>query len=138
MPRRLSHRDLTAALAQAREEVRRSRREVRILRRENEVLREAAGPLIHQATARERFAFIHARRDRYGVKLLCRTLVTDHANYFAWVRTLGTRRDRESDERRLTALVFEVHTAHPAYGAPRVTRELQRRVSRSGSAWWPG
>lgn len=84
MSRRLSHGDLAAALAQAREEIVGSRREVRNLRRENEVLLEATELLIHETAARERFAFVHARHDRFGVKVLCRVLVTEHTNYFAW------------------------------------------------------
>ena len=127
MPRRPTRDDLVASLAQAREELRRSRRESRNLRRENQVLREAAEPLMHHAPARERFTFIHERRDRFSAKLLCRVLLTDGANYRAWVRSLRKRRDRQHDERRLTALIFEVHTTHPAYGVLRITRELQRR-----------
>lgn len=49
-------------------------------------LREIAEPLIHHAAARDRFAFIHARRDRFGAERLCRVLLTDSGNYFAWVR----------------------------------------------------
>src|SRR5581483_9454855 len=127
MPRRPTRDDLVVALAQAREELRRSLRENRNLRCENQVLREAAEPLAHHAPTRERFAFIHERRDRFSVKLLCRVLVTDGANYRAWVRGLRRRRDRQHDERRLTALIFEVHTTHPAYGVLRIARELQRR-----------
>jgi hypothetical protein len=127
MPRRPSRDDLAVALAQAREELRRSRRENRNLRRENQVLREAAEPLIHHAPARERFTFNHERRDRFSAKLLCRALVTDGANYRARVRNLRKRRDRQHDERRLAALIFEAHATHPAYGVLRVTRELQRR-----------
>jgi hypothetical protein len=41
MPCRLSRRDLAAALAQTRDELRRSKREIENLRRENEILREA-------------------------------------------------------------------------------------------------
>lgn len=59
---------------------------MRNLRLENEILREAADPLIHQAPARERFAFVYARRVRFSVKLLCTVLVTDRGSYYAWVR----------------------------------------------------
>ena len=127
MPRRPARDDLVDSLVQAREELRRSRRENRNLRRENQVLREAAEPLMHPAPARERFTFIHERRDRFSAKLLCRVLLTDGANYRAWVRSLRKRRDRQHGERRLTTLIFEVHTTHPAYGVLRITRELQRR-----------
>jgi hypothetical protein len=127
MPRRPTRDDLSVALAQVREELRRSRSENRVLRHENQILREAAEPLIHCAPAGECFAFIHQRRGRFSARLLCRVLVTDGANYRAWVRGLGKRRRRQHDERRLVELVLEVHTEHPAYGALRVTRELQRR-----------
>lgn len=87
MSRRPNRDDLVAALARARKELRHTRRENRNLRLENQVLREAAEPLIHHAPARDRFAFIHQRRDRFTAKLLCRVLVTDGANYrAAWQR----------------------------------------------------
>jgi hypothetical protein len=127
MPRGLSRHDLAAALVQTRDELRRNRREIQNLRRENEILREAAEPLIHHAAARDRFAFIHARRDRFGAKRLCRVLLTDSGNYLAWVRARVRRCGRERDEQRLAELIIEVHTAQPAYGVQRVTRELQRR-----------
>lgn len=86
MPRRSSRREFLAGLAELREDLRSREREVRVLLRENEILREAAEQLIHHAPAGERFAFIHARRARFSAKLLCRVLVTDGANYRAWVR----------------------------------------------------
>jgi putative transposase len=127
MPRRSSRRDFVAGLAELREDLRRREREVRVLRRENEILREAAEQLIHHAPARERFAFIHARRGRFSAKLLCRVLVTDGANYRAWVRAQQKRRERGYDDGQLTELITEIHTAHPAYGAERITRELKRQ-----------
>lgn len=126
MPRRLSRRDLAAANSVLREELRRCKRELRNCQVQSEILREAAHPLIHQAEASERFAFIHARRGRFSVKLMCRILVTDGGNYRTWARNQDKRRDREYDDRQLAVLIFEVHTAYPAYGALRVTRELQR------------
>ena len=64
---------------------------------------------------------------RFSAKLLRRVLVTDGADYRAWVRGCSKRRGREHDERHLTELIFEVHAAHPAHGALRVMRELQRQ-----------
>ena len=77
--------ELVAVVAQLRGQLCRVERENRNVHRENEVLREAADPLIHQAPARERFAFIHARRDRFSVKLLCTVLATDRGSYYAWL-----------------------------------------------------
>ena len=94
---------------------------------ENEILREAAEPLIHRAPARERFAFVQRLRDRFSVKRLCRILVTDRGSFYAWVRAQGRRDERAYDERELTVLIVEIHTAHPACGAERATRELQRQ-----------
>jgi putative transposase len=124
MRRRSSLHDLVSAVTQLREEVRRYKRELGNLQNENEILREAAEPLIHQAAARERFAFIRTRRDRFSVKLLCRVLATDGGNYRAWARAQEQRRAHEYDEQRLAELIFEVHAVHPAYGVQRVTREL--------------
>jgi transposase InsO family protein len=127
MSRRSSRRDLAATIAELREELRCGQRENRSLRRENEILRQAAEPLIHHAPARERFAFIHTRRDRFSAKQLCRVLVTDGANYRAWVRAEARRLERKLDDRELTEWIVEIHTVHPAYGAERVTRELKRQ-----------
>jgi hypothetical protein len=96
-PSRPDHRDPTAALGDLRTELREQRREIHRLRVENEVLREAAQPLIHHAPARERFAFVHRLRARFGVRRLCRILVTDHSNYHAWVRAKARRDERGID-----------------------------------------
>lgn len=127
MSTRASRRDLVSALAQLRSELRCCVREIEDLRIENEILRDAAAPLIHHAPAGERFAFVHARRGRFGVKRLCRVLVTDGGNYRAWARSQVNRHEREWGDQRLIALIFEVHSAYPAYGALRITRELQRQ-----------
>ncbi len=127
MLRRIDHRELVAVNAELRAELRRLRRELDRLRVENEVLHEAARPLIHQAPAHERFAFIHRLRNRFTVKRLCRILVTDRSNYYLWTRAQECREARAEQERELLELIVEVHTAHPAYGAERITRELKRQ-----------
>jgi putative transposase len=138
MPRRLRNHELQSVIALLRAELRHGRREIERLRMEIEILRDAAEPLIHQAPARERFAFIHARRERYSVNRLCQVLVTDRCNYHAWIKAQARRDVRGHDDRQLARLIGEIHTAHPAYGAVRVTRELKcqgvevgtRRVAR--------
>jgi hypothetical protein len=56
--RRFDRRELQAVDAELSAGLRRLRRELDRLRVENEVVHEAAQPLIRQAPARERFAFI--------------------------------------------------------------------------------
>jgi putative transposase len=119
--------DLAAIIGSLRVELREQRREVQRLRVEVEVLREAAEPLIHHASARERFAFVDRLRARFGVRRLCRILVTDHSNYHAWVRANARRDERRLDDQELVAWIVEIRTTHPAYGAERVTRELKRQ-----------
>jgi putative transposase len=127
MSRRLDHRELVAANADLRAEVRQLRRDLERLRVENEVLHEAAEPLIHQAPAHERFAFIHRIRHRFTVKSLCRILVTDRSNYYLWTRAEARRIARTEEEQELLELIVEIHVAHPAHGAERITRELKRQ-----------
>jgi transposase InsO family protein len=123
---RRDHRDLTAAIGRLRTELREQRRELQRLRMENEILRDAAEPLIHRAPARERFAFVHRRRGRFAIRRLRRILVTDPSNYHAWVKAKTCRDERGINEQELLAWITEIHTAHPAYGAERITRELKR------------
>jgi hypothetical protein len=139
--RQRDHRDPTAASRDLRTELRAQLREIQRLRMETEILREAAEKLIHHAPARERFAFVHRLRGQHGIRRLCRILVTDHNNYHARARAEAHRDERGIDEHESLAQITEIHTAHPAYGAERVTRELKcqdvqvgRRRSRSSRA----
>jgi putative transposase len=116
-----------AVNAELRAELRRLRRGLERLRVENEVLHEAAQPLIHQARAHERFAFIHRLRGRFAVRRLCRILVTDRSNYYPWTGAQARRKARAGQGQELTELVVEIHTAYPACGAERITRELNRQ-----------
>jgi transposase InsO family protein len=127
MSRRRDHRELLAVNAELRADLRRLQRELERLRVANEVLHEAAEPLIHGVPAHERFAFIHRLRARVTAKRLCRILVTDRSNYYLWTMAEARRGARAREEQELLKLVVEIHTAHPAYGSERITRELQRQ-----------
>ena len=130
--RRSGYSELTAADAQLRAEIRRLRSELEQVRADHEILREAAAALIHLAPAHERFAFIHAHRERFNVRRLCRVLITDRSNFRTWVHAQVAREERARQEDELLARIREVHTAHPAYGAERVTRELKRQGIKAG------
>jgi len=127
MPCRTDYRELKTVNAELRAEVRQLHRQLERLRMENDVLREAAEPLIHQAPAQERFALIHRLRDGFTTKRLCRILVTDRSSYYLWTRAQECRDKREHEERKFAELIVEIRTAHPAYGAERITRELKRQ-----------
>ena len=134
MPSRSSRRDLLSVLAQLRGELHRCRCEIEDLQVENiqggeRTCRhhEAAQPLIHHAPARERFTFIDRLRDRSSVKQLCRVTVTDRGSFYSWVRAQVRRRERAYDAQELTVRIVEIHTALPACGAERITRELKRQ-----------
>ena len=124
MPRRPSRSELEAAVISLRTELRHTRRERDRLRGENEILRDAAAPLILYAPAHERFTFVHARRDQFSLKQLCRILLIDRAHYRAWAKAATSRAAREAEEQQLIRMIVETHTAYLAYGAERITREL--------------
>ncbi len=115
---RPSRRDLEAVIAQLRDELLHRRREVKQLRVENEILREAAEPLIHHAPARERFAFVHARRGRFSVYRMCQVLATDSCNYHG-----RERQGVEVGRRRVTRLMRE-------HGIQGVTRRRRRNLKK--------
>ena len=127
MPRQPDHRELMAANARLRNELNQQRHELEALREENEIPRSAAEPLIHRAPARERFASIHRLRDRFSIKQIRRIPVTDRSNFYARVRAQTLRDQRRLDKQKLTEPTTETHTAHPACGAERITRELKRQ-----------
>jgi transposase InsO family protein len=72
------------------------------------------------------FRFIDAHRDRWPVRVMCRTLDVSAAGYYAWRdRPTSTRRQRRD------ALTTQIRTIHAEvkerYGSPRVHAELQAR-----------
>jgi hypothetical protein len=57
----------------------------------------------------------------FSVKRLCRVTVADRGSFYSWIRARIRQDKRAYDERELTLRIVEIHTAHPAYGAERVT-----------------
>lgn len=85
----------------------------------------------------ERFAFVDRLRTRFGIRRLCRILVTDHSNYHAWVGAKARREGRAVGDQELVVRITEIHSAYPACGAERVTRGLKRQASRPVATAWP-
>jgi putative transposase len=72
------------------------------------------------------YRFIDAHKDRWPVRLLCRTLEVAPAGYYAW-----RHRSPSLREQRREALVVEIRAIHAQvkarYGSPRVHAELRGR-----------
>lgn len=78
-----------------------------------------------------RFAFIHAERALYPVRVLCTVLEVSRSGYYAWIDRPEPARAMEDAQ-----LAVEIAAAHQrsraTYGSPRVHRELRARGLRVG------
>ncbi len=79
-----------------------------------------------------KYAFIHANRDRYAVRKLCRMLEVAASGFYAWIHKPLS--DRAIEDERLLVLIRESYQASGGiYGSPRVfldLREAGERISR--------
>ena len=73
-----------------------------------------------------RFQFVADHRDTYGVKRLCQVLQVNRSSFYAWVEAAPARKARAAADRALANRIRAVHQDDPAYGAPRVTAELNQ------------
>jgi transposase InsO family protein len=71
-----------------------------------------------------RFQFVADHRNAYGVKRLCQVLEVNRASFYAWLAAAPTRAQRAAADEDLAARIRAVYEADRAYGAPRVTAEL--------------
>lgn len=75
-----------------------------------------------------RFQFVADHRDTYEVKRLCQVLEINRSSFYAWVQAAPARAQRAAADQVLADRVREVQKDDPAYGAPRVTAELNDGV----------
>jgi len=79
-----------------------------------------------------RYAFIHAHRDHFPIRPMCRTLRVPTSGYYAWIRKPLS--DHAIEDERLLGLIRESYTASGGiYGSPRVfldLREVGERIGR--------
>jgi transposase InsO family protein len=75
-----------------------------------------------------RFQFVADHRNAYGVKRLCQVLEVNRASFYAWLAAAPTRAQRMVADQALAARVRQVHEGDRAYGAPRITAELNDGV----------
>lgn len=71
-----------------------------------------------------RFQFVADHRDTYEVKRLCQVLEVNRSSFYAWVEAAPARAARAAADQVLADRIRAVHKDDPAYGAPRVTAEL--------------
>lgn len=75
-----------------------------------------------------RFQFVVDHRNAYGVKRLCQVLGVNRASFYAWLSAAPTRAQRAGADQELAAQIRHVHGSDRAYGAPRITAELNDGV----------
>lgn len=82
-----------------------------------------------------RFQFVADHRDTFEVKRLCEVIEVNRSSFYAWDAAAPTRAARAAADEELADRVRAVQAQDKAYGAPRVTAELndgapaQKRVN---------
>jgi len=71
-----------------------------------------------------RFQFVADHRDTFEVKRLCHSVGVGRSSFYAWVAGAQARDQRQADDDALAERIRKVHQTDRAYGAPRVTAEL--------------
>jgi transposase InsO family protein len=75
-----------------------------------------------------RFQFVADHRHAFEVKRLCQTVEISRSSFYAWHAAAAARAARAQADRELAERIRTVHAADRAYGAPRVTAELNDSV----------
>jgi len=76
-----------------------------------------------------RFQFVADHRNAYGVKRLCQVIGLNRSSFYAWAAAGPARAERVAAEEALVQRIRAVHEVDRAYGAPRVTAELNDGVA---------
>jgi transposase InsO family protein len=71
-----------------------------------------------------RFQFVADHRDAFEVKRLCQTVGVSRSSFYAWEAATPVRAARSAADAELAERIRAVHATDRAYGAPRVTAEL--------------
>ena len=71
-----------------------------------------------------RFQFVADHRDTFEVKRLCQTVEISRSSFYAWQMAAPARAERAARDAALAERVKAVQEQDRAYGAPRVTAEL--------------
>jgi transposase InsO family protein len=71
-----------------------------------------------------RFQFVADHRHAFEVKRMCEVIEVNRSSFYAWDAAAGARARRAAADKQLAERVRVVHEADKAYGAPRITAEL--------------
>lgn len=71
-----------------------------------------------------RFQFVADHRDTFEVKRLCEVIEVNRSSFYAWDAAAPARAERQAADTQLAERIRVVHEADKAYGAPRITAEL--------------
>ena len=71
-----------------------------------------------------RLEFVADHQDTFEVKRLCKGVEVGRSSYYVWLAGAQARAQRRADDDALAERIRQVHEADRAYGAPRVTAEL--------------
>jgi hypothetical protein len=89
-----------------------------------------------------RFQFVADHRHAFEVKRLCQTVAISRSSFYAWEAGAQARAARARADQELVARIRAVHAGDRAYGAPRITAELndgaQARAAGQPQAGRPG
>ena len=75
-----------------------------------------------------RFQFVADHRDTFEVKRLCEVIEVNRSSFYAWDAAAPARAERAAADAELAERIKVVHQADKAYGAPRITAELNDGV----------
>lgn len=80
-----------------------------------------------------RFQFVRDHKDAYGVKRLCEVIEIARSSFYAWLDAAPKRQAREAADAALAARIAVAQDpalgGDHAYGAPRITAELNEGVA---------
>jgi transposase InsO family protein len=71
-----------------------------------------------------RFQFVADHRDTFEVKRLCEVVEVNRSSFYAWDAAAAARAERAAADEGLAMRIRVVHETDKAYGAPRITAEL--------------
>ena len=75
-----------------------------------------------------RFQFVADHRDAFEVKRMCEVIEVNRSSFYAWDAAAGARAERAAEDAQLADRIRIVHQDDKAYGAPRITAELNDAV----------